>query len=84
MNMQKKLLEDYTESEFLELVTNISDANGSEQELDEMVEHFTQIVKHPESNGLIFYPPENREDSPEAVVAEIKRWYMEQGLPCFK
>ena len=31
-------------------------------------------MDHPEGNGLIFYPPDDREDSPQGVIDEIKRW----------
>ncbi|MDN8556804.1 bacteriocin immunity protein [Citrobacter werkmanii] len=39
---------------------------------------------HPEGNGLIFYPPDDREDSPQGVIDEIKRWRKSQGHPSFK
>ncbi|WP_249356960.1 bacteriocin immunity protein [Citrobacter sp. wls827] len=41
-------------------------------------------MDHPEGNGLIFYPPDDREDSPQGVIDEIKRWRKSQGLPLFK
>ncbi|HDS6882471.1 TPA: bacteriocin immunity protein, partial [Citrobacter freundii] len=48
------------------------------------VDHFDKIVDHPESNGLIFYPPDDREDSPQGVIDEIKRWRKSQGRSSFK
>lgn len=52
--------------------------------IDLLVDHFDEIVDHPEKNGLIFYPPDDREDSPQGVIDEIKRWRKAQGCPSFK
>ncbi|MFS6814570.1 MULTISPECIES: bacteriocin immunity protein [Citrobacter] len=41
-------------------------------------------MDHPEGNGLIFYPPDDREDSLQGVIDEIKRWRKFQGRPSFK
>ncbi|HCD1816119.1 TPA: bacteriocin immunity protein, partial [Klebsiella pneumoniae] len=46
--------------------------------------HFDLIVNHPEGNGLLFYPPDDREDNPDGVIGEIIRWRKSQGLPLFK
>lgn len=90
MNHLKQKLEDYTEAEFIEflneLFENLNNLKGRELEshIDSLVDHFDKIVDHPESNGLIFYPPDDREDSPQGVIDEIKRWRKSQGLPSFK
>ncbi|KHT42849.1 bacteriocin immunity protein [Pectobacterium brasiliense] len=89
MNLKEKL-EDYTEAEFISYLKEFFDnplgLRGKELEthIDSLVEHFDKIVFHPEGNGLIFYPSDERDDSPEGVLNEIKRWRKSQGLPLFK
>ena len=85
-----KNIEDYTEAEFIELLNEFS-ANpryqgemDRESYIDSLVDHFDKIVEHPESDGLIFYPPDDREDSPQGVIDEIKRWRKSQGRSSFK
>ncbi|HAU5605718.1 TPA: bacteriocin immunity protein [Citrobacter koseri] len=86
----KKRIEDYTEAEFIEFLneffSNVHNLKGRELEshIDSLVDHFDKIVDHPESNGLIFYPPDDREDSPQGIIEEIKRWRKSQGRPSFK
>lgn len=82
--MDKTSIEEYTETEFLQLITDIFDANGSEKQVDKWVQHFNSIVAHPDKSDLIFYPSDDREDSPEGVINELKRWYSENNLLCFK
>jgi hypothetical protein len=83
--MELKGIEDYTESEFLALVTDIFEANGSESEIDVLVGHFHNIVGHPAGAGLIVDPSiELEDDSPKGIVAEVKRWRTSQDLLCFK
>lgn len=58
----KQRIEDYTESEFIEFLTeffkNIHNLKGKELEshIDSLVAHFDKIVHHPEGNGLLFTP----------------------------
>ncbi|RZN44652.1 bacteriocin immunity protein [Escherichia sp. E10V10] len=86
----KPKLEDYTEDEFRtflnEFFTNPKKLKGKERQqyIDNLVAHFDLIVNHPEGNGLLFYPPDDREDSPDGVIGEIIRWRKSQGLPLFK
>ena len=89
MNHLKKI-EDHTEAEFIELLNEFS-ANpryqgemDRESYIDSLVDHFDKIVDHPESDGLIFYPPDDREDSPQGIIDEIKRWSKSQGRASFK
>ncbi|HEP8279102.1 TPA: bacteriocin immunity protein, partial [Pseudomonas aeruginosa] len=35
-------------------------------------------------SDLLYYPNENREDSPAGVVKEVKEWRASKGLPGFK
>jgi hypothetical protein len=81
---KKPSISDYTESEFLAFTQDIYECNGSEEEVEQWVNDFVELVSHPEGSDLIFYPPDEREDSPEAVIAELKRWYAETGQQCFK
>ncbi len=81
---KKNSITEYSEKEFLNFVNDIYECNGSEEEINLWVDWFNDLVAHPERSDLIFYPPDEREDSPQGVVHEIKRWYASQGLPCFK
>lgn len=76
-------LSEYTESEFLELLKETMTAN--EKDAITLVVWFGENISHPNGSGLITHPSMcGIEDTPEAMVAEIKRYYVEQGLPCFK
>lgn len=86
----KQRIEDYTEAEFIEFLNeffiNVHNLKGRklESHIDSLVDHFDKIVDHPESSDLIFYPPDDREDSPQGIIDEIKRWRKSQGRPSFK
>lgn len=88
--MYKNCLEDYTESEMMEFLNdffeNSKELKGYEStnHLSQMAKHLIKITAHPEGRDLIFNPPSDREDSPEGVLKEIKRWRQSQGLPLFK
>jgi hypothetical protein len=46
---------------------------------------FLDTTDHPEGSALLTHPEMiGIEDTPEAMVAELKRWYTEKGQPCFK
>ncbi len=53
-----KLLDitNYTESEFLELLNNIINAEGTDQYQDELLENFIATTGHPDGSDLIYYP----------------------------
>ncbi|EKN3725092.1 TPA: bacteriocin immunity protein [Yersinia enterocolitica] len=80
----KYKLEDYTESEFIELISTIIADEGFEGELDSLLEHFIQVSEHPSGSDLIYYPEDDVGNSPEAILAEIKKWRAENGKPGFK
>ncbi len=61
---------------------NSLDINWTEE--DFFVERFNQIVKHPKKSDLMFDTNLPYGKTVESIVNEIKRWYKEQGLPCFK
>ncbi|MBD8514573.1 bacteriocin immunity protein [Photobacterium sp. CAU 1568] len=76
---------DYTEAEFQILLDKIYAENRDDNLLDEVVYYFNSEIIHPEGSALLTHPTMiGIEDSPEAVISELKRWYAEQGLPCFK
>lgn len=83
-------LEDYTESEFLDFLRELSDGgeNLTADEFDkymiERVKHFEQVTEHPDRSDVIFYPKEGQEDSPEGILKEVKEWRAANNKPGFK
>lgn len=57
---RKKQFIEYTESEFLDLLADIIEVNGSEEYQDQLLEHFIQITEHPLGSDLIYYPEKTR------------------------
>ncbi|CZF86943.1 bacteriocin immunity protein [Grimontia sp. NTOU-MAR1] len=83
--MKKEKFEDYTEEEFLQFVIDIYEANGTEEETDQWIMHFHNVVGHPLGAGLIVDPAvEIEDDSPQGVVNEVVKWRHTNGLPGFK
>ena len=84
--LEKKSLNEFTRTEFLEFVICLFEGSYvSEAEDDSFVAHFDHLVSpHPQKNGLIFWPEQGSDDSPEGIVAEIERYCRENGLPGFK
>ena len=81
----KKSISDYTEQEFLALVSRIYNAEEeSEEEGVNNLLEFERLCEHPDGSDLIYYPREGREDSPEGVVKEIREWRQANGKPGFK
>lgn len=81
----KKNLSDYTEAEFLAFVKKIFYPHHTTEEEDvKNVLEFERITEHPDGSDVIFYPPDEREDSPEGIVKEIKEWRAKNGKPGFK
>ncbi len=81
----KKILSDYTESEFLDLVRKIYNAEGPTEEDDNRrVREFRRLAEHPSGSDLIFYPEDGKDDSPEGVVQEVKQWRQANGKSGFK
>ena len=81
----KKSISDYTEQEFLALVIRIYNAEeeSEEEDVNNLLE-FERLCEHPDGSDLIYYPREGREDSPEGVVQEVKKWRQANGKPGFK
>ena len=90
--MIKDALQDYTEAEFYRFLedfyedtdTNDLDDDAYDLHISKLTDHFSKLVPHPDGNSLIFHPSPGREDSPEGVIMEIKKWYAKQGIICFK
>ncbi|EGP6251780.1 bacteriocin immunity protein [Escherichia coli] len=86
----EKTISDYTESEFIELLSNFFEnkhglnAEDFRRLIDELQLHVVNITRHPLGNGLIFNTPDEIECSPLGIFEEIKKWRMSQGLPLFK
>lgn len=81
----KNKLQDYTESEFLQLLLASEELDFSDDDLDELVNFFNEKINHPKGSALLTHPTMlGIEDSSDAIIGELKRWYKEQGRPCFK
>jgi hypothetical protein len=87
---QKQNLAEYTEPEFLALVSDLyEDRTGLEgAELEkhriDTVLLFEKLTEHPEGSDVIYYPPEGADDSPQGVVNRVKEWRAANGKPGFK
>ncbi len=80
--MKNNLL-NHTENEFLKLIQNVHNGTATNQEVEALVSFF-YTTGHPEGSALLTHPKMvGIDDTPEAMVAELKRWYAEQGLTCF-
>lgn len=81
----KNRLIDYKEEEFTHLIEEAFSGKLSEERLGEISDFFDNEIAHPDGCDLVFYTKEcGIEESPIAIVAEIKRYYAEHDLPCFK
>ncbi|MFG8361124.1 pyocin-S1/S2 immunity protein [Pseudomonas aeruginosa] len=84
----KSKISEYTEKEFLEFVEDIYTNNKkkfpTEESHIQAVLEFKKLTEHPNGSDLLYYPNENREDSPAGVVKEVKEWRASKGLPGFK
>ncbi|WP_353614588.1 bacteriocin immunity protein [Mangrovibacter phragmitis] len=80
-----KKISDYTEDEFLDFVRKLFDVGGTTEAEDiQNILEFKRLTEHPDGSDLIYYPREDREDSPEGVVQEVKEWRQKNGKPGFK
>jgi len=86
----KQRLEDYTESEFLEFLEQMSknpyNLKGKEYGayVDKFVVHFENITEHPRKSDVLFYPEPGQEDSPQGILKEVKEWRAANGKSGFK
>jgi hypothetical protein len=85
MNFKHSKISEYTETEFLELLGRIFNAEcPTEEEYDETIEHIEKITEHPSGSDILFYPEPGVDDSPEGVLKVVKEWRAANGLPGFK
>ena len=81
----KKTISDYTETEFLDFVTRVCNADyPTESEHTKAVLEFERLTEHPDGSDLIYYPDDGKDYSPEGIVKEIKEWRDRNGKPGFK
>ena len=80
----KDKTDEYTEFEFIELTSRIIRDEGTEDELDSLLENFMRVSEHPSGSDLIYYPEDGADDSPEGILETIKKWRAENGKPGFK
>lgn len=83
--MTNKKISEYTESEFLSLISSLLDNSlKTEEDRDAVVHAIVDASEHPDGTDIIFYPPEGAEDSPEGILKRIKEWRAANGKPGFK
>ena len=83
--LKHKKFEEYTEQEFLKLVTILSsEEDVSAEQLEDITDHIIDVSEHPFGSDVLFYPDPSEHDTPERVVEIFKKWRAENGKPGFK
>jgi len=83
--MTNKSISDFTEKDFLIFVQSICDGGQETEEEDiKNILEFKRLTEHPDGSDLIYYPRDDREDSAEGIVKEVKEWRAANGKPGFK
>lgn len=83
--MDKKSYSDFTEAEFLALVSSIcKDTYETEQEHIDAVLFFEQVSEHPSGSDLLYYPEPGADNSPSGIVKAVKEWRKANGKSGFK
>ncbi|MDQ0122377.1 hypothetical protein J2W17_001322 [Pseudomonas lini] len=81
----KSKFEDYTEHEYLTLVSSLFNGTySSEEELDNIFENIISTSEHPHASDVLCHPEKGIEDSPHSVVNVFKQWRAANGKPGFK
>ncbi|NUU36199.1 bacteriocin immunity protein [Pseudomonas sp. C2B4] len=76
---------DYTEKQFLELLTKICESGyATEKEQIDAVLLFEELTEHPDGSDLIYYADSDEDSTPEAVLNKVKVWRSANGKPGFK
>lgn len=84
MISKKRSLADYTYAEFNAAVEELLRAAGTSAWQDRLLEHFIEMVEHPDRSDLIYYPRNPQEGCAEQVTARIMAWRKSKGMPLFK
>lgn len=76
---------DYTEREFYAFIEGIIQEGkcNNRRKLDLMIEHFNDVVGHPDGSDLIVRCPREEYDA-AAILEKVKTWHFENNKPCFK
>lgn len=80
----KHCLADYSYDEFRLIVEALIQATGSRAWQDRLLEHFIEVVQHPDGADLIYYPEEDRGRCAEQVMARVLEWRASKGLAVFR
>jgi hypothetical protein len=81
----KQKFEEYTESEYIDLINRLFEGNySSEREHDAIVDNIVDTSEHPNGTNILYYPEEGVDDSPEGASGAIKAWRAANGKPGFK
>lgn len=84
----KSHLQDYTRAEFTAFVAAIINVAGTRHTHNRLIQHFDDIVQHPQGADMLFYPEADDElagaDAMEAILYRIKKWHSDHGRLTFK
>jgi len=78
-----KRLADYTAADFLALIQTIMSATGTTEYQDALLEHFIEVVDHPDGSDLIYPLDPADERTAEQVLATLVAWRTSNQLPLF-
>lgn len=78
-----KCLADYTAADFLTLIQTIMSATGTTEYQDALLEHFIEVVDHPDGSDLIYPLDPADERTAEQVLATLVAWRTSNQLPLF-
>ncbi|WP_241496065.1 bacteriocin immunity protein [Pseudomonas putida] len=76
----KHSLADYSYSEFRSIVDALIQATGSQDWQDRLLEHFIELVAHPDGSDLTYYTEDKPQDCAEQVMTRIVAWRQSKGL----
>lgn len=83
--MSSSNFSDYTEKQFLELLTRICKSGyATEKEQIDAVLLFEELTEHPEGSDLIYYADSDEDSTPEAILNKVKAWRSANGRKGFK
>ncbi|WP_060514852.1 MULTISPECIES: bacteriocin immunity protein [Pseudomonas] len=76
----KHSLADYSYSEFRSIVDALIQATGSQDWQDRLLEHFIELVEHPDGSDLIYCTGGKPGDCAEQIMTRIVAWRQSKGL----